>query len=90
MAGLPCLLYYTNGHNKLSKVKRKIRLFCQCQQFDLMLLQLDTICRVLLDRKWTVGELAAATLQHAQYVLEAPGDKSRRSECLFEKLITLY
>lgn len=52
--------------------------------------QLDTVCRVLLDRKWTVGELAAATLQNAQHVLEAPGDAVRRSECLFEKLIGLY
>lgn len=52
--------------------------------------QLDTVCRVLLDRKWTVGELAAATLQNAQHILEAPNDVARRSECLFEKLIGLY
>lgn len=62
---------------------REPNVVCVCSQ-------LDTVCRVLLDRKWTVGELAAATLQNAQHVLEAPGDAVRRSECLFEKLIGLY
>lgn len=62
--------------------------------FDLpfSFVQLDTVCRVLLDRKWTVGELAAATLDYAKDILEydektsdATIDTSDR--CLFEKLI---
>ncbi|XP_049856905.1 uncharacterized protein LOC126336855 isoform X1 [Schistocerca gregaria] len=34
------------------------------------LLKLDTVVRVLLDRHWTVGELAAATLQYAEALLD--------------------
>lgn len=56
--------------------------------------QLDTVCRVLLDRKWTVGELAAATLDYAKDILEydektsdATIDTSDKHRCLFEKLI---
>lgn len=55
-------------------------------------LQLDTVCRVLLDRKWTVGELAAATLDYAKDILDDE-DTTRsttsntESRCLFEKLI---
>lgn len=48
--------------------------------------KLDTICRVLLDRKWTVGELAAATLLHAKDILDDPFDQE---QCFFEKLIGL-
>lgn len=48
------------------------------------------MCRVLLDRNWTVGELAAATLAHAKDVLDASSDPLRTSECFFERLIGLY
>lgn len=54
--------------------------------------QLDTVCRVLLDRKWSVGELAAATLDYAKDILDDE-DTTRsttsntESRCLFEKLI---
>lgn len=55
-------------------------------------LQLDTVCRVLLDRKWTVGELAAATLDYAKDILEYDDKTSDATietseRCLFEKLI---
>ena len=57
----------------------------------LFALQLDTICRVLKDRKWTVGELAAATLSHARDILEDPFYYNNdRNYCMFfEKLIGL-
>uniref|UniRef100_A0A182ING1 PARG catalytic Macro domain-containing protein n=1 Tax=Anopheles atroparvus TaxID=41427 RepID=A0A182ING1_ANOAO len=53
--------------------------------------KLDTICRVLKDRKWTVGELAAATLGHARDILEDPFYYNNdRNYCMFfEKLIGL-
>lgn len=55
-------------------------------------MQLDTVCRVLLDRKWTVGELAAATLEYAKDILDYD-DKTNHAtintseKCFFEKLI---
>lgn len=67
VAGLPVLIYFTSGNQRLTK--------------------LDTVCRVLLDRKWTVGELASETLMHAKTVLSDPYDKN--CECFFEKLIGL-
>lgn len=87
VAGLPVLIYYTAGHEKLAKVFflsfnwrfSEISLF-------ICFFKLDTICRVLLDRKWTVGELAAATLLHAKDILEDPFDQE---QCFFEKLIGL-
>jgi len=45
------------------------------------------VCRVLLDRKWTVGELASATLAYAQDLLDHPNDAVQRNQCFFEKLI---
>ncbi|XP_058056887.1 uncharacterized protein LOC131208251 [Anopheles bellator] len=53
--------------------------------------KLDTICRVLKDRKWTVGELASATLSHARDILEDPFYYNNdRNYCMFfEKLIGL-
>uniref|UniRef100_A0A1Q3FIR3 poly(ADP-ribose) glycohydrolase n=1 Tax=Culex tarsalis TaxID=7177 RepID=A0A1Q3FIR3_CULTA len=71
VAGLPYLIYYTAGSEKLSK--------------------LDTICRVLKDRKWTVGELAAATLSHAKDILEDPlyYNNDRSYSSFFDKLIGL-
>lgn len=50
------------------------------------------MCRVLLDRKWTVGELAAATLEYAKDILDYD-DKTNHAtintseKCFFEKLI---
>lgn len=78
VAGVPSLLYFTAGHDKLTK--------------------LDTLCRVLVDRKWTVGELAAATLHYAHDVLENPnkydsgysdGYTRTSTYCFFDKLIGL-
>ncbi|XP_021705098.1 uncharacterized protein LOC5569294 isoform X1 [Aedes aegypti] len=69
VAGLPYLIYYTAGNEKLSK--------------------LDTVCRVLKDRKWTVGELASATLSHARDILEDPFyyNNDRNYCSYFDKLI---
>ncbi|XP_062565861.1 uncharacterized protein LOC134228095 isoform X2 [Armigeres subalbatus] len=69
VAGLPYLIYYTAGSEKLSK--------------------LDTVCRVLKDRKWTVGELASATLSHARDILEDPFyyNNDRNYCSYFDKLI---
>ncbi|XP_071455534.1 uncharacterized protein [Hetaerina americana] len=41
------------------------------------MLKLDTVCRVILDRQWTIGELTSAVLRFAQSRLEAPscGDR---------------
>lgn len=53
---------------------------------------MDTVRRVLIDRKWTVGELAAATLQHAKETLDdqASGPMcSIRPTCFFDKLLGL-
>lgn len=60
------------------------------------LFKLDTVCRVLLDRKWTVGELAAATLDFAKDLLEDEdgvahtATANMESSCLFEKLIGIW
>lgn len=88
VAGLPVLIYYTAGHEKLSKVFfyfNLIEFFFQQFNFK-FIFKLDTICRILLDRQWTVGELAAATLLHAKDILDDPFDQE---QCFFEKLIGL-
>jgi hypothetical protein len=50
------------------------------------LLQLDTVCRVLLDRQWTVGELVNATLRFAQTTLDDPSPPLP-NHTLFDELI---
>ncbi|XP_067014463.2 uncharacterized protein [Anabrus simplex] len=50
------------------------------------LLKLDTVVRVLRDRQWTVGELASATLRHAQATLHAP-TPPHTTNSLFDELI---
>ncbi|XP_013166960.1 PREDICTED: uncharacterized protein LOC106117277 isoform X1 [Papilio xuthus] len=52
VAGVPALIYYTFGNEKLFK--------------------LDTLVRVLVDRKWTVGQLTRAVLKFARQVLHEP------------------
>ncbi|XP_026726214.1 uncharacterized protein LOC113492759 isoform X5 [Trichoplusia ni] len=52
VAGVPALIYYTFGNEKLFK--------------------LDTLVRVLVDRKWTVGQLARAVLKFARQTLNEP------------------
>ncbi|XP_049698790.2 uncharacterized protein LOC110371351 isoform X3 [Helicoverpa armigera] len=52
VAGVPALIYYTFGNEKLFK--------------------LDTLVRVLVDRKWTVGQLARAVLKFARQTLHEP------------------
>ncbi|XP_075983574.1 uncharacterized protein LOC142981481 isoform X3 [Anticarsia gemmatalis] len=52
VAGVPALIYYTFGNEKLFK--------------------LDTLVRVLVDRKWTVGQLARAVLKFARQLLHEP------------------
>jgi hypothetical protein len=56
------------------------------------LLQLDTLCRLIVDRQWSVGELTSAVLRFshsAMQLSEDPGnpppDPSRRT--LFNELI---
>lgn len=101
LAGLPVLIYYTSGHEKLAKVKTIkvfVHIFFPGRDIDFdnwfysFPFQLDTVCRVLLDRKWTVGELAAATLEHAKDILEYDDKTSDATietseRCFFEKLI---
>ncbi|CAB3231394.1 unnamed protein product [Arctia plantaginis] len=52
VAGVPALIYYTFGNEKLFK--------------------LDTLVRVLVDRKWTVGQLTRAVLKFASQLLHEP------------------
>lgn len=108
VAGLPALIYYTAGHEKLTKVNyHHTRIlhsfniayfhFIRCDfEFCMNLTfkyhnfvsvhsQLDTLCRLLRDRKWTVGELASITLLYAQEILDDP--KNNEQQCLFESLI---
>lgn len=47
------------------------------------LVTLDTVCRILIDRKWNVKDLAQATLRYASQVLEGRTTTSS----LFEELI---
>ncbi|KAJ8940164.1 hypothetical protein NQ318_019373 [Aromia moschata] len=47
------------------------------------LVKLDTVCRILVDRKWTVKELAEATLRYSSQVLQG----KELSGTLFEELI---
>ncbi|XP_069678692.1 uncharacterized protein [Periplaneta americana] len=50
------------------------------------LLKLDTVCRVLLDRQWTVGELVSAMLRFAQTTLDDPSPP-QSNQTLFDELI---
>lgn len=59
--------------------------FGQLCGFFFLFFQSDTLCRVLRDRKWTVGELASITLLYAQEILDDP--KNNEQSCLFESLI---
>ncbi|XP_026466717.1 uncharacterized protein LOC113370260 [Ctenocephalides felis] len=69
VAGVPTLIYYTNGHESLAK--------------------LDTLCRVLVDRKWTVGELVSETLGYSQALLLKHQTNSEvHLKTLFETLIS--
>ncbi|CAH0406054.1 unnamed protein product [Chilo suppressalis] len=52
VAGVPALIYYTFGNEKLFK--------------------LDTLVRVIVDRKWTVGQLTRAVLKFARQTLHEP------------------
>lgn len=49
VAGVPCLIYFTCGHQQMTK--------------------LDTVCRILLDRKWCVKDLAKAVLKYSDKIL---------------------
>ncbi|XP_061710727.1 uncharacterized protein LOC133520355 isoform X2 [Cydia pomonella] len=62
VAGVPALIYYTYGNEKLFKC--------------------DTLVRVLVDRKWSVGQLARAVLRYAREPRTSPADHS-----LFDDLI---
>ncbi|XP_026323757.1 uncharacterized protein LOC113233028 isoform X2 [Hyposmocoma kahamanoa] len=52
VAGVPALIYYTFGNEKLFK--------------------LDTLVRVIVDRKWSVGQLTKAVLKFARQTLHEP------------------
>lgn len=74
------------------KTKQKPSLYFQLTFLPIFLfIQLDTVCRVLLDRKWTVSELASATLIHAKDTIdyEETNDPTvkKYQRCFFEKLI---
>lgn len=51
--------------------------------------QLDTLCRVIVDRQWSVGELTSAVLRFAQTSLDVddPGFPSLPKRSLFDELI---
>ncbi|XP_041974508.1 uncharacterized protein LOC121729888 isoform X2 [Aricia agestis] len=66
VAGVPALIYYTYGNEKLFK--------------------LDTLVRVLVDRKWTVGQLARAMLKFARQKLHEP-QVLHDNQSLFDELI---
>ncbi|CRK97424.1 CLUMA_CG010813, isoform A [Clunio marinus] len=51
--------------------------------------KLDTVVRVLHDRKWTVGELLRHTLFYAKDILNNPTNINDKNFCLFDKLIGL-
>lgn len=51
------------------------------------LLKLDTVARVLLDRRWTVGSLVGATLRHATAALTAAAAGTSPPGCLFDELL---
>ncbi|KOC70768.1 Poly(ADP-ribose) glycohydrolase [Habropoda laboriosa] len=46
--------------------------------------KLDTVCRVLMDRHWSVGDLAAATLRFALHTIE---ERTEGRNTLFEEII---
>lgn len=48
------------------------------------LAMLDTICRILIDRKWTVKDLAEATLRYSSQMITS---KTKSAYTLFEELI---
>ncbi|XP_068628369.1 uncharacterized protein [Battus philenor] len=66
VAGVPALIYYTFGNEKLFK--------------------LDTLVRVLVDRKWTVGQLTRAVLKFSRQVLQEP-HVIPENHSLFDELI---
>lgn len=49
-----------------------------------MIFQLDTVSRVLMDRHWSVGDLAAATLRFALQTIE---ERIEGRNTLFEEII---
>ncbi|KAL0128351.1 hypothetical protein PUN28_003560 [Cardiocondyla obscurior] len=46
--------------------------------------KLDTVSRVLIDRRWSVGDLAAATLKHSMHAIE---EREEGKKSLFEEII---
>ncbi|XP_052121802.1 uncharacterized protein LOC113212013 isoform X1 [Frankliniella occidentalis] len=50
------------------------------------LLKLDTVCRIVLDRHWTVGELTDAALGFAQTCLDSPSPP-HTGQALFDALL---
>ncbi|XP_048004544.1 uncharacterized protein LOC125240619 isoform X3 [Leguminivora glycinivorella] len=69
VAGVPALIYYTYGNEKLFKC--------------------DTLVRVLVDRKWSVGQLARAVLRYARAALREPREPRSppADHSLFDDLI---
>jgi hypothetical protein len=52
-----------------------------------MCLQCDTLVRVLVDRKWSVGQLARAVLRYARTALRDPRAYPPADHSLFDDLI---
>jgi hypothetical protein len=67
-------------------LKDNISIFMSDNVTSVSVLQLDTVCRVLLDRQWTVGELVNATLRFAQTTLDDPSPP-QPNHTLFDELI---
>ncbi|KAI8430026.1 hypothetical protein MSG28_000472 [Choristoneura fumiferana] len=101
VAGVPALIYYTYANEKLVKVvgpcARSARIATtillanptvkqQCVHCCVLAWRLDTVARVVVDRKWTVGQLTRAVLQYARRTLREPR-APHDSHSLFDDLI---
>nr|XP_018897264.1 PREDICTED: uncharacterized protein LOC109030650 isoform X1 [Bemisia tabaci] len=58
-----------------------------CTYGHYKLLKLDTVCRVILDRKWSVGELVAFILRYVQFTL-GHSLANQEADTLFEYIIS--
>ncbi|GLG92694.1 Poly(ADP-ribose) glycohydrolase [Gryllus bimaculatus] len=75
------------GAHRIAAVARSLSLELARHNHRLAAQLLDTVARVLLDRRWTVGELVTATLRHAQDTLQATAAGSTPPGCLFDELL---
>lgn len=91
MAGVQFMVYHTSSHENLTKVGLELHKLRgkRINFFQFLNFQLDTLVRVLLDRKWTVGQLAQSALFYAKEILNNPINYNKNSSFFFDKLIGL-